>query len=119
MKRMVYQLAATAIGLFHFAFIVFVVFGAFLVLRWPRVMWLHAPAAIWGALIEFAGWYCPLTRWENDCLQAAGRQGYDGGFVAHYIFPLIYPDGLTRGIEIAIGVFVLVVNTGVYLRVFR
>lgn len=119
MKRMSYSIAASAIALLHLAFILFVVFGGLLVLRWPRVMWLHIPAAVWGVLIEFAGWWCPLTKWENYFLQQAGRAGYSGGFVAHYIMPIIYPAGMTRGIEIAIGLFVLVLNAGIYVRVFR
>ena len=119
MNRMSSHIAATTIALLHLAFILFVLFGAFLVLRWPRLMWMHLPAAIWGVLIEFAGWWCPLTRWENHFLRAAGRAGYDNGFVAHYIMPIIYPAGLTRGLEIAIGLFVLVLNAAVYVRVFR
>jgi len=116
---MLYSLAATSIAILHLAFIVFVLFGGLLVLRWPKVMYLHLPAAIWGVLIEFAGWWCPLTRWENHLLAQAGRAGYDGGFVAHYIMPIIYPAGLTRGLEIAIGAFVLILNLGIYVRVFR
>ena len=119
MKRMAYNLGATAIASLHLLFILFVLFGGFLVLRWPKVMWLHLPAAVWGVLIEFAGWWCPLTKWENHFLRAAGRAGYENGFVAHYIMPIIYPSGLTRGLEIAIGVFVLVLNLAVYMRVFR
>ena len=119
MKRMSYQLAATAIALLHLFFILFVLFGALLVLRWPRVMWLHLPAAAWGVLIEFFGWWCPLTKWENFFLRAAGRAGYDGGFVGHYLMPILYPPGLTRGMEIAIGLFVLVLNAAIYVRVFR
>jgi Protein of Unknown function (DUF2784) len=119
MKRMAYNFGATAIALLHLAFILFVLFGGFLVLRWPKLMWLHLPAAVWGVLIEFAGWWCPLTKWENHFLRAAGRAGYENGFVAHYIMPIIYPAGLTRGLEIAIGVFVLVLNLAVYMRVFR
>ena len=113
---MFYQLAATVLALLHFAFIVFVVAGGVLVLRWPWLMWIHLPAAIWGALIEFFGWYCPLTTWENTCLRRAGRAGYDNGFLEHYLFAVIYPEGLTRGMQIAIGLFVLVVNVAVYLR---
>jgi hypothetical protein len=113
------SIAATAIALLHLAFILFVLFGAFLVLRWPKLMWVHLPAAAWGVLIEFAGWWCPLTKWENHYLRAAGRAGYDTGFVAHYIMPIIYPAGLTRGLEIAIGTFVLVMNAALYVRVFR
>ena len=119
MHRMSYTIAATAIALLHLAFILFVLLGGLLVLRWPRLMWVHLPAAVWGVLIEFAGWWCPLTKWENHFLRAAGRAGYDTGFVNHYIMPIIYPAGLTRGLEIAIGVFVLVLNAAVYVRVFR
>jgi Protein of Unknown function (DUF2784) len=119
MKRMSYHLAATTIALVHLAFILFVIFGGFLVLRWPKLMWIHLPAAVWGVLIEWFNWYCPLTKWENYFLQQAGRAGYSGGFVAHYIMPVIYPAGLTRGHEIVIGVFVLVLNAGIYMRVFR
>ena len=117
--RMLFKLAANALALIHFAFILFVVFGGLLLLKWPRMMWLHVPAAVWGALIEFAGWYCPLTSMENAMLRRAGEAGYTDGFVAHYIFRLIYPAGLTRGLEIAIGVFVLLVNVSVYVKVFR
>ena len=116
---MSYHVAATAIALLHLAFILFVIFGGFLVLRWPGMMWLHVPAAVWGVLIEFFGWWCPLTRWENFFLRQAGRAGYADGFVSHYIMPVIYPAGLTRGLEIAIGVFVLVLNAAIYVRVFR
>ena len=114
--KLFYHLAALAFALVHFAFIVFVVVGGVFVLRWPWLMWIHLPAAIWGALIEFYGWYCPLTTWENACLRRAGRAGYDNGFIEHYLFAVIYPDGLTRGMQIAIGVFVLVVNVAVYVR---
>lgn len=116
---MLYHLAANAVALLHLAFIVFVVAGGFLLLRWPGLAWVHLPAAVWGSLIEFAGWFCPLTRLENVLLERAGQAGYDEGFVAHYVFPLIYPAGLTRGIEIAIGLFVLALNAGIYVRVFR
>jgi len=116
---MLFQLGANAIAILHLAFILFVVFGALLVLRWRWVMGLHLPAAVWGVLIEFAGWYCPLTTYENALLRRAGQAGYSGGFAAHYIFPLIYPQGLTRGVEIAIGALVLIINLIVYMRVFR
>lgn len=116
---MLYSFAAALVALLHFAFILFVVLGGLLVVRWPRMMWIHLPAAVWGVLIEAAGWYCPLTRVENALLQRAGREGYSGGFVAHYIFALIYPNGLTRGIEIALGAVVLAINAAVYIRVFK
>jgi len=116
---MLYSILATVVAILHFAFILFVIGGAFLLLRWPKLMWLHLPAAMWGVVIEWMGWYCPLTGLENLLLRRAGREGYSGGFVAHYIFALIYPQGLTRSIEIAIGVFVLIVNVSLYVRVFK
>ena len=116
---MLFKLAANFFALFHLAFILFVLFGGLLLLKWPRVVWIHVPAAVWGALIEFASWECPLTRWENLMLRRAGQAGYSEGFMAHYVFHLIYPDGLTRWLEIAIGLFVLAVNITVYARVFR
>jgi hypothetical protein len=82
-------------------------------------VWVHVPAAVWGVVIELMGWYCPLTRVENWLLHRAGLAGYSEGFVAHYIFALIYPTGLTRAIEIAIGAFVLLVNVSVYVKVFK
>ena len=118
-KRMPYHFAATSIALLHLAFILFVLLGGVLVLRWPRMAWVHLPAAAWGVLIEFGGWWCPLTKWENHFLRLAGRAGYDGGFVAHYIMPIIYPAGLTRGMEIAIGTIVLIINVSVYMKAFR
>ncbi|HET7436296.1 MAG TPA: DUF2784 domain-containing protein [Thermoanaerobaculia bacterium] len=116
---MVYHVLANATALVHLGFILFVLFGGFVVLKWPRAMWLHIPAAIWGVMIEFAGWYCPLTRWENHFLRSAGKAGYSEGFISHYIFSLIYPSGLTRGIEIALGAIVLLLNAGIYMKVFR
>lgn len=116
---MFYHLAANAVAVLHFAFIVFVVLGGFAVLKWPKLAWVHLPAAIWGALIEFAGWYCPLTDLENHLLRKAGAAGYDEGFIEHYLFAVIYPDGLTRGVEIALGIFVVAVNAGIYYRLFK
>lgn len=116
---MQYRIAATTVAILHGAFILFVILGGLAVLRWPRLVWLHVPAAIWGAAIELAGWYCPLTSVENYFLRRAGQAGYTDGFVAHYIFAVIYPAGLTRGMEVAIGVFVVAVNLSVYLKVLR
>jgi hypothetical protein len=116
---MVHNIAATAIALLHLLFILFVLFGGFLVLKWSWLKWVHLPAAVWGVLIEFFGWWCPLTKWENYFLREAGRAGYSGGFVSHYIMPLIYPPGLTRELEIAIGLIVLAVNLAIYGKVFR
>lgn len=109
-----YRALADVVVVIHFCFVIFVVLGGVLVLRRPWLAWLHVPAAVWGALIEFAGWICPLTPLENH-LRALGREpGYSGGFVEHYITAVLYPSGLTRGMQVAIGVFVLAVNVTVY-----
>ena len=93
---MIAAIAADAVLLLHALFIVFAVFGAALFWRWPRLVWLHAPALAWAAFVEFSGRICPLTPLENHWREAAGQQGYRGGFIDHYLMPLIYPAGLTR-----------------------
>jgi len=111
--------AADAVVVAHFLFIVFVVLGGLLVLRRPRLAWAHLPAAVWGALIEFAGWVCPLTPLEVRLRVAAGEAPYSGGFIAHYLLPLVYPDELTRGMQVALGLGVLGVNAAVYGALLR
>ena len=111
-------LADLVVGL-HFAFVVFVVAGGLLVLRWPKLAYLHIPVAVYGAAIEFVGWICPLTPLENSLRRQAGEAGYSTGFVEHYILPLLYPSELTREIQLLLGFLVLAVNVGIYVYVFR
>jgi hypothetical protein len=111
-------LADAIVGL-HFAFILFVVLGGLLALRWPRLAWVHVPVAIWGALIEFVGFTCPLTPLENWLRQRGGERGYAGGFIDHYIVPIVYPPGLTREVQLVLGTLVLLLNAWVYARVWR
>jgi hypothetical protein len=103
----------------HFAFVAFVVAGGLLALRWPRAAWAHLPAATWGALIEFAGWICPLTPLENELRAAAGEETYTVDFVARYLMPVLYPSGLNREIQVALGFLVVVINVAIYWRVVR
>jgi hypothetical protein len=105
---------ANLIVLVHFAFVVFVVLGGLLALRWPRVVWLHVPAVIWGALVEFTGWICPLTPLENRLRAAAGESSYEGDFIAHYILPALYPNGLTRSDQLMLGGLALGINVAIY-----
>lgn len=109
-----FRLAADAVLAVHLAFIVFVVAGGLLLFRWPKLAWLHLPAAAWGAWIEIAGRICPLTTIENRLRRAAGAAGYDESFIEHYIVPVIYPSGLTRGLQIALAAVVIIVNLLVY-----
>ncbi len=111
---MLSRVAADVVVVLHLAFILFVVAGGLLVLRWPRVAWLHLPAAVWGALIELAGWVCPLTPLEQRLRLAAGQEGYTGGFIENYLIPVIYPAGLTRTVQIVLGLVVVAINVGVY-----
>ncbi len=105
--------------LVHAAFILFAVCGGLLVLRWPRTAWLHLPAVLWAAFIEFSGRICPLTPLENHYRELAGESGYSGGFIEHYVLPVIYPAGLTRDIQLWLGLGVLVVNIVAYGIVIR
>jgi hypothetical protein len=109
-----YRGAADAVLLVHIAFVLFVILGGLLVFRWPRMAWVHAPVALYGALIEFAGFTCPLTPLEIWLRQRGGEAGYSGGFIEHYITAALYPTGLTREVQLALGTGVLLLNGTVY-----
>lgn len=111
---MLYRLGADGLVLFHLLFILFVLFGGLLVLKWRPLIWCHVPAIAWGAAVEGFHLTCPLTAWENALRQAAGSSGYSGGFIEHYVWPLIYPAGLTASIQIVLCAVVLLVNGLVY-----
>ena len=114
-----YGLLADLTVLLHAAFILFAVLGGLLAVRWPRIAWLHLPAVLWAAFIEFSGRICPLTPLENHYRELGGENGYTGGFIEHYILPVIYPAGLTRNIQLGLGLGVLVVNIVAYGIVIR
>lgn len=116
---MLYALLADATVVAHALFIVFVVAGGALAVRWPRAAWLHLPLATWGAWVEFGNRVCPLTPLENWFRARAGEAGYEGGFIEHYIVGIIYPEGLTREIQLALGAGVVVINVAVYVWVWR
>jgi hypothetical protein len=114
---MTYRLLADLLVVFHLGFVLFVCLGGLLVLRWRRVAWIHLPAAVWGAIVEFTQTICPLTPLENHLRRLGGRAGYSGGFIEHHITHVLYPAGLSRPIQIALGVFVVVLNLAVYTTV--
>ena len=116
---MPYRLFADLTVVVHVGFVLFVVAGGLLVLRWPKVAWVHVPAAIWGAVIEFAGWICPLTPLENWLRRQGGEVTYSTSFVEHYLIPILYPESLTREMQWLLGGFVLLVNVAVYAVVLR
>jgi hypothetical protein len=113
------SLLADAVVVLHFAFVAFVVCGGLLVLRWPRVAWVHAPAAAWGAIVAVAGWVCPLTPLEVWLRERAGEAGYRGDFVDRYVMPLLYPDWLTRPSQLALGIAVVAINAAIYTLAWR
>lgn len=113
---MIYRLLADAVLVTHFAFIVFVVGGGLLaVWRW-RLAWLHLPALAWGIWIQLAGRICPLTPLENHLRLLGSEAGYSGGFIEHYLLSLIYPDGLTRSVQLGLGLGLITFNAIVYAR---
>ena len=116
---MAYRAAADAILVAHLAFVLFVVFGALLVLRWPRAAWLHIPAVVWAAFIEFSGTNCPLTPLEVALRQRAGQAGYGGGFIDHYVVSLLYPEGLTQNTQAMLGAVLVAITAAIYVVAFR
>ena len=116
---MLYRLLADAVVLVHALFIVFVVFGGVLAWRRRWVMAVHIPCAVWGILVEYRGWTCPLTPLENAWRARAGEQGYSGGFVEHYLWPTIYPAGLTHRTQVVLGTMVLLINVLAYAVLLR
>ena len=111
---MFYWIAANLLVLLHLGFVLFVVLGGLLVARWRWLVWLHLPAAFWGVLVEYQGWICPLTPWEQRLRVAGGQSGYSGGFIEHYLLPVLYPGYLDRGIQILLALLVLLINLAVY-----
>jgi len=112
-----YRFLADAVVVIHFGFVLLVVAGGFLVLRWPRAAWIQFPAAVWGVLVEWSGWICPLTPLENWLRAHGDAVGYTGGFVERYFLPVLYPASLTRGVQILLGAAALAANLIAYALV--
>jgi uncharacterized protein DUF2784 len=115
----VFRFAGAAVVLVHAAFVLFVVVGGLLIIRWPRVIWLHVPAVAWGVLIEYADWICPLTPLENALRERAGLPAYSGDFIGEHVLPLLYPEHLTRMTQLGLGTLALVINAVIYWRVIQ
>ena len=115
--EMLYRLLANLVLIIHLTFVVFVLFGALLVLRWNKLVWFHLPAVLWGALTEFAGIVCPLTPLEVTLRQLGGEAGYEGGCIDHYVTAILYPSALTRDLQIWLGFGALLANLLIYARI--
>jgi hypothetical protein len=111
---MMYPLLADLVLIVHLVFVVFVLCGGLLVLRWRWIAWLHLPAAVWGAVVEFTGWICPLTPLENWLRAQGGEVGDEHDFTVRYLLPILYPGDLTRDLQLLLGTVVVVVNAAVY-----
>ena len=111
-----YRLAADGVVVIHLGFILFVFLGALMLFRWPWMIWVHVPAAVWGGLVELTGAPCPLTPLENHLRHVGNAEAYGGGFVDHYIMPVVYPPGLTRETQIVLGVLILALNIAIYFK---
>lgn len=109
-----YGLLADLLVVLHLLFILFVVFGGILAIRWHGLAWAHLPAVAWAVVVEWAGWLCPLTPWEVRLRSLAGEAGYHGDFVAQYLLPVLYPEALTRTTQLLLGAAVLAVNAAIY-----
>ena len=116
---MPWRLLADAVVLLHLAVVAFIVLGGMLAWRWPRAALVHVPFAIWGVAIEVGRWVCPLTPLENRLRRLGGEAGYEGGFVEHYLLPVLYPEGLDARSGLALAALVLAVNAAIYARVVR
>jgi hypothetical protein len=114
---MIYRLAADFIVFIHIVFVLFVLLGGLLVLRWKWIALFHLPAAAWAAAMECSGWICPLTPLENALRAAGGAEGYSTGFIEHYLVPLLYPPGLTPGVQDFLGYAVVTITVVVYTAV--
>lgn len=119
MPSLNYALAADAVLVVHGLFVAFVIFGGLLVLWRPRLAWLHLPALAWGATVVSMGWICPLTPLENQLRALAGQTPYDSGFIQHYLWPLIYPPGLTRVMQAGLALALILGNGAVYLTIWK
>ncbi len=112
-------LLADAVLFLHLAFVLFVLFGGLLALKWQSAIWFHLPAAAWGAFIEFSGWICPLTPLENWLREQGGAVVYGDNFIGHYLLAILYPEALTPQVQPILGLVVVAVNAAIYGWLWR
>jgi hypothetical protein len=114
-----YAFLADLVLVVHLAFVIFALCGGLLTLKWRWIAWLHLPAALWGAIVEFTGWICPLTPLEHWLRTQNGETSYRSDFIAQYLLPVLYPGDLTRGIQLLLGTVVVALNAAVYWWLWR
>ena len=116
---MPYLLLADVVAFVHLLFVLFVIFGALFVLRWPWMLWIHGPALLWGLIVEFTGVTCPLTPLESRLRLTGGEAGYGEDFISHWLLAVLYPEFLSRGVQFVLAGLLLVSNIGLYLWLWR
>lgn len=116
--QMIYEFLATTVAIVHLAFVVFAMFGGMLVLRYPKMLWLHLPALLWGVVVQWADWICPLTPLENYFRLRSGEAGFEGEFVEHLVSEILYPQDLTLELRYVLGLVLILLNVAVYAYVF-
>ena len=114
-EAIMFRVLADGLVVLHLGFILFVIFGGLVVALWPKAIWAHIPCAVWGITIELSGFICPLTSMENYLRLQAGQSAYSGDFIIHYIEPVIYPEGLTRELQVIMALLAFAINAVVYL----
>jgi Protein of Unknown function (DUF2784) len=114
-----YTILADLVLIAHLMFVVFVLGGGLLALKWRWIAWLHLPAVVWGAVVEFTGWICPLTPLENWLRVQGGKTSYEDDFTTYYLLPILYPVDLTREVQVLLGTVVIAVNAGMYCWFWR
>ena len=115
---MIYLILADLLVVVHFLFIIFALLGGLLLIWRGSLIFVHLPAVLWAALISFNGWICPLTPLENYLRGVAGTEGYQEGYISHYLIPIIYPSRLTLNIQLLMGILVIAINFGIYAFVY-
>lgn len=116
---MLARLIADALLIAHLAFILVVVLGGLVLLRWPRAAWIQVPVAIWGIAISVGQWTCPLTPLENHFRRLGGQAGYDGSFIDHYLLPVVYPSGLDATTGLVLAALVAAANAVFWILAWR
>ena len=114
-----YELAADLTLIIHFTFILFVIFGALLFFITTKIIFIHFPALIWGTYIELTNSICPLTYLENWFLHKANLTTYSEGFIQNYLVPIVYPENLTKDLQIYLGIGLIVLNIIIYIFIYN
>ena len=114
-----YPVLADIVVCFHFAFVLFVIFGGLIYYFWSNVPYLHLPAVFWGLWIELSGSVCPLTPLENWLVLNAGSSDVRSSFIEQYITQFLYPTGLDQNFKYYLAIGLAIFNLIIYIHILR